>query len=147
MALEAQAKAESDGEEQSEEGMSNVKRIVLIVKVLSALLVLALAVVLAYTIILQFFPAITTTDGDLEKLSSGRRSTSTDICNTIENADVKNTCVMNVAENRMDAKICSQIEDKNVYGICLYRVARKTKDKSLCEGIENANVKQECESL
>jgi len=127
--------------------LDTVKRVAFIVKIIAAIIVFLFIAVLVYMLYPRSPSGTISYNSDLEKLYAGRKSMNVGMCESIDNKDVKNTCIMNVAENRMDAGICAQISDKNVRQICMYRVVKKTKDKKLCEEMENPTIKEECLKL
>ena len=138
-----QKQANADATPKADERLTTVKRIAFFIKLAMVIVVLALGAILAYTLLPRITPS-SPYNSDMEKLLEARKSTNPQSCNTIEDSEVKETCIMNVAENTMDSKVCSRITGKNIYDVCLYRVAKKTKDGKICEQIENANIKAEC---
>lgn len=71
-----------------------------------------------------------------------RKYQNTQLCDWIENEQMKSVCYTHVYYWNKSVEFCENDDQKN---ICLHVISIKNKDKSICSKIDNDSIKKLCE--
>lgn len=66
-------------------------------------------------------------------------------CEKISDTNLKNSCYINIAENKKDINICEKVKSKILKNICISKIAKENGDSSLCLKIEEVITRSSCE--